>query len=309
MNMLKPDWKNFEEIITKIQKDAAPDAIVQHNQKIKGKSGRLRQIDVLLTKKIGFYSVLIAIECKRHRRRITIEKVESFKMKLTDIGASYGVIISSSGFDEGAKATAKMHNISLLSYTHAKEIDWQNLTGSNAWMTAYLTKIEDLKINIILKDKRTFEVSSKEVVIDNNQNLRYTFKNFVKELFNFSLINLKKIGLVEIEAGYDNLYYQTCDESNMIDIIKCSAQVKTFEYIINLYLAEGHVIIDEISQKPVFKQMTTKSFDWENVIKQPCREISPSEYEILSSQPNLHQIPLIKPLQRFWKLEITQKID
>jgi hypothetical protein len=46
--MGKPKWKIFEELVAKVQKDLSPQAIVETNQRIRGKSGSLRQVEGIL---------------------------------------------------------------------------------------------------------------------------------------------------------------------------------------------------------------------------------------------------------------------
>src|SRR5215213_6471237 len=109
-------WEEFETLIAELQAQTAPNADVQHNQRVKGRSGRFRQLDITLSQKVGLYPVFIVIECKHYRRRVGIEKVEAFVTKLRDVGASHGVMISNTGFDEGAKSIAKDNLVTLLSY-------------------------------------------------------------------------------------------------------------------------------------------------------------------------------------------------
>src|SRR5436309_728 len=81
------EWKDFELLLAELQQQTAPDAHVQHNQRIKGRSGRVRQLDITISQNVGLYPVLVVIECKRHKRRVGMDKVESFVTKLRDVGA------------------------------------------------------------------------------------------------------------------------------------------------------------------------------------------------------------------------------
>lgn len=127
-------WKEFETLIAALQKQTAGDATVLHNQRVKGRSGRMRQIDIMISQKVGLYSVTIVIECKRQRRPVGIEKVEAFVTKLRDVAASQGVMISNTGFDAGAQAIAKDNLVTLLSYREAESVDWHSVVGNQAWL-------------------------------------------------------------------------------------------------------------------------------------------------------------------------------
>jgi hypothetical protein len=90
-------WRDFELLLTTIHQKLAPGADVTHNCFLKGRSGRRRQIDILLSQTIGLYRAKIAVECRRYKRRVTIEKVEAFASKLLDVGVPQGVMVSSAG--------------------------------------------------------------------------------------------------------------------------------------------------------------------------------------------------------------------
>jgi hypothetical protein len=60
-------WRNFERLLTQIHKEVVPGAEVVHNSRLRGQSERLRQIDILLTQKVGIYSATVVVECPRYR--------------------------------------------------------------------------------------------------------------------------------------------------------------------------------------------------------------------------------------------------
>ena len=63
-------WQEFENLVTKIHTETAPDAVVQRNHHITGSSGIKRQIDIAISTKVGLYDILIVIECKRYNRPV-----------------------------------------------------------------------------------------------------------------------------------------------------------------------------------------------------------------------------------------------
>jgi len=86
-------WRDFEQLVTKIHEKLAPGATVAHNQFLVGRSGRRRQVDILISQTIGLYQTRIAIECKRYTRPVSVDKVEAFATKLTDWGVDQGVMV------------------------------------------------------------------------------------------------------------------------------------------------------------------------------------------------------------------------
>lgn len=90
------------------------DAKVARNAKIIGKrSGDEREIDVLIEGKVGAFEVKIIVEAKNYTRPVGIDKVESLKSKLDDIGGDLGVIACSKGFTKPAKNLARANGIKL----------------------------------------------------------------------------------------------------------------------------------------------------------------------------------------------------
>jgi Restriction endonuclease len=154
-----PKWKDFEVLIAKIQSQAAPDAVVRHNHRVVGESGRRRQLDVTISQNIGIHPVFIVIECKHSTRPITIGTVEGFVTKLADVRASKGVMISTSGFDEGAKAVAAKNQISLLVYREAFKMDWQKMFAEGAWLRLILPFASNVVASVTFVDQSPLQIS------------------------------------------------------------------------------------------------------------------------------------------------------
>jgi hypothetical protein len=122
-----PDWKKLEKIIADIQQALAPNATVTHDDRIVGKSGTTRKIDVSIKHKVGLNPVLIAIDCKHHAKPVERGDVAIFAEQAEDIGPCIGIMISDFSFDSGAKYVANLKNIILKTFTEAKETEWNQL--------------------------------------------------------------------------------------------------------------------------------------------------------------------------------------
>jgi hypothetical protein len=81
-------WAEFEILIEQIQKEIAPDGIVKRNHKVKGLSGRRRQLDVTLTQTIGIHNIFVVLECKHYKRAVGIKAVDGFVTVIRDVKAS-----------------------------------------------------------------------------------------------------------------------------------------------------------------------------------------------------------------------------
>lgn len=119
-------WKKFEELVTEVQKNLSPDAIVKHNDFMIGnRSGRKRQIDVSIKQKIGQYNILIIIDCKDYTEPVDLNDIESFIGLVEDVQANKGAIVSASGFTSGAKKRAEDVGIGLYRLVDTGRHAWQ----------------------------------------------------------------------------------------------------------------------------------------------------------------------------------------
>ena len=70
------------------------------------KTNKKRQVDIAIFFDSYEGEKFIAVECKNHKAPIDVQDVESFISKLNSICASKGIMISTSGFTEGARKLA-----------------------------------------------------------------------------------------------------------------------------------------------------------------------------------------------------------
>jgi hypothetical protein len=105
-------WKKFERLVAAIHMAENSGATVTWNEHING-----RQFDVAIRFKSQFYDYLTLIECKDEQTRVEAEDVDAFVTKSRDAGANKAIIVSSSGFQSGAKIVAENHNLDLYTLT------------------------------------------------------------------------------------------------------------------------------------------------------------------------------------------------
>lgn len=120
----KPKWQKFEEFVASLQSSSTPDAVVKLDDKIKGKSGVVRQIDVSVRYRLGQFDLLIIIDCKDWKTRVDINDVGSFIDVVEDVEANKGAIVCNAGFTTGAKKRATEKGIDLLLAVDAENMDW-----------------------------------------------------------------------------------------------------------------------------------------------------------------------------------------
>jgi len=118
-------WKTFETLTQRIQQQLAPEAVVTHDEKLKGKSGVLHQCDVVLRAPVGQYEFFAVLECKDWAEKVGLDVIRSFQSKISDIEAMKGIVVSASGFTSEAKRFAQSNNISTYSLVDAESVKWR----------------------------------------------------------------------------------------------------------------------------------------------------------------------------------------
>ena len=94
---------------------------VQHNVKLKGKSGFEHQVDVLWEYEKDGEVHRVAIECKNYNQKIPIGRVRDFFGVLYDIGNIKGIMACKEGYQDGAKKFADYYGISLMELRAPKD--------------------------------------------------------------------------------------------------------------------------------------------------------------------------------------------
>jgi hypothetical protein len=101
------DWQKYEGYIFGALQRRFPGARVVPNAHLPGlKSGRDRQIDVLVELDIGGCNIKIAFDCKCYKRKVDVKHVESFLGMLEDIRVSQGVLVTTQGYSKTAQERA-----------------------------------------------------------------------------------------------------------------------------------------------------------------------------------------------------------
>lgn len=125
--MRKEKWKRFEDLAAHIQRTLAPDATVEQNVRIPGKSsGVERQVDIVVRARAGQYDLFVAIDCKDYKRKVDVKAVEQFIGLSKDVGANKGAMIAFKGFSQAAKTRARRAGIDLYTLVDAEEHEWKS---------------------------------------------------------------------------------------------------------------------------------------------------------------------------------------
>ncbi len=122
----EPKWLRFEKLVAKVQQNLAPNAVVTHDDHIRGHdSEKLRQIDITVKQNIGQYEMLIAIDCKDYKVPVDVKDMEGFIGLVKDIRANKGVIVAANGFTDTAKRIGGKAGLNLYRLIDTEAHDWQ----------------------------------------------------------------------------------------------------------------------------------------------------------------------------------------
>lgn len=110
-----------------VNNDVLKPTTVQHNVKLRGRSGCEHQIDVYWEYEVAGNLHRVAIECKNYDSLVPIGKVRDFFGVINDLGNVHGIMVSSKGYQDGAKRFAEYYSISLKGLRHPR---WNESIGS-----------------------------------------------------------------------------------------------------------------------------------------------------------------------------------
>lgn len=129
-------WSDYESYVSGYLEREIPGAIVQRNVKISGtKTGRPRQVDVLVERNLGPLALKIAIDCKCYGRKVNVKDVESFLGMLDDIRVSKGVLVTTKGYTKTAhlRIERESRDIELRVLTPDRLSDFQHMGDAVLW--------------------------------------------------------------------------------------------------------------------------------------------------------------------------------
>jgi len=137
----EPKWKLYEKAIARIE-ESYPNCEVTHDHKVIGiRSEVERQVDVWISATVGHnHTVTVAIECRCFDEKpVQIKDVDAFYGFLEDVGADKGVLVSHTGFTDGAEKRAKGSAIELRTLTleEAEQFDWEEYVSDSCCSPAH----------------------------------------------------------------------------------------------------------------------------------------------------------------------------
>ncbi|WP_170113136.1 restriction endonuclease [Ahniella affigens] len=104
----------YEEFVTQLLREVYCVDAARGRTFVGKSTGRKITVDVSFeTTTIGGAKVLVVLECKHYRRRVSVGHVESFKTRIEDIAAHKGIMVTTVGYQSGTEKVAVAHGIGL----------------------------------------------------------------------------------------------------------------------------------------------------------------------------------------------------
>lgn len=125
-------WRELQERVARILRETGVDTVVE--KVVQTARGEV-SIDVWAHDPVGVPPQTYLIECKRWRARLPQTVVHAFRTVVGDSGASWGAIISASGFQKGARMAAYYSNVRLLTWA-----EFQSLFAER-WFSRHFTTV------------------------------------------------------------------------------------------------------------------------------------------------------------------------
>ncbi len=87
-------------------------------------TGRSREHDIVITWDRGHHRTLTALECRDRSRPVGVPAVEAFAHKCSATGVHHGVLVSSTGFTQSARAKAESLSIQCMGLEDIASFPW-----------------------------------------------------------------------------------------------------------------------------------------------------------------------------------------
>lgn len=170
--------KEYEELVRDIQHSliaaenipSLSNIIIEKNKKIKDRSGIEREFDIYWEFEIGGSIYRSVIECKDYSTPVSIEKIDAFIGKTSDIPGLKLIYATRTGYQSGAKIKAEQHNIQLLIIRGQQDSDWVTDDGEPLLKTIHFNIVAltlPTMTNFNVKVDSTWFKSQSEYTKDN----------------------------------------------------------------------------------------------------------------------------------------------
>jgi hypothetical protein len=182
---------------------------IEHDVMLDGFDGP-RQIDVLISGKVGPFEAKTIVECKDYKKNVNVIAVDALHSKLLDVKAQKAVLVARKGFTNGAKKKAQRLGISLCTLHSMEHEKWKF----------------ELEIPILIE-----ELSCEKYTPS------YEFTAISDRVLYKDMVRINDISVVDIVAEYWNSNEIECPEGLSDHVFKPSLEKPNW-----IYVADGRKV-------------------------------------------------------------------
>ncbi len=244
-NILKiENWSSFEDFIYSLYKNNNETISIENNYRNNGKSGRLREVDVLITFGYKPHIISLGIECKYWTDKVNADVVDVVKNKKDDLGIDKFVIITTNGYEKGAKQYAESEGIDIFVIRPINDDDF-GYTGRiiKFIFQAFCSSIENINFAGELLSESSKSTENKNFAIARLQNMTLSTKD--EELD--PIFNLYRI---EIISGENSL--TQIKKNELVNNLATLINIERMKHTKNLYENKSF----NFNHKIIFKSPT-----------------------------------------------------
>lgn len=117
------DWAAFETFVKELYEEDG-EVIVERDVTEVDRYNAKRQIDVKITRRTRFHTLVTLVECKRWKEPVGRDRIDVLSSSVEALGANKGAIFTTTGFEEGAVAYAKGKGIDLFVVRDLASQEW-----------------------------------------------------------------------------------------------------------------------------------------------------------------------------------------
>jgi hypothetical protein len=144
----------FQQLILLIETTLAPQGWIVTESKFVTDldDGDQVEVDVAIEGRPGGHPILIALECRDHRRTQGKEWIRELIGKYKSLPVDKVMAVSRSGFTSSAKPLAEKNRIGLYTIEDAEKIDWESFLRGIEVITVTLNEPDHSRVSIIISE-------------------------------------------------------------------------------------------------------------------------------------------------------------
>jgi len=219
--------------------------------------------------------------------------VEAFATKLQDVRANKGVMVSTKGFDEGARAQAEQHNITLFSYREAVETDWEKVSAGSVWVTFTTEEFIPDVMLAELTDGTVTQIAPLEELYTQGGGVLFTGFELAGSMIEahpflahtYEAASKRGPGRMWISGRLNSsvgpIFVQRASGQHQLDQITIQGDMVIQAYPTNPIFEEGHVIEDALTGQQPYTEVSSAPFNAQAIINsQEGRDVTIEEYRV-----------------------------